>query len=439
MTTSINIFINENDTLENVLNSFGYILQKKGFPKELKFIFNKQSNNYIGYAVFMLEGKAYKVFVLPKIIDEKLSDKSKIQQFLRYLNEFYRLALKKEFKVTAPIEWGRESNINKGEAQFDFDLHRKFKFINLLEEIHSFFRSHRSTKTRKVAYTSQSIRYKLSLQRNITSPDKSLIHQVRKESSIYSELAKITYGAILQFQYHKLDLLSDHHDLKQKVEALKMFLLQKFRVEKNYKLHLQLLVSSSVSKLFTKKHQHREVYRSILMLFGMERFWDDDSANVTFDFKGDYFFFRPEKLYELYVGEKLAEAYPNANIANSTDIKTTYKTYLNSCQREFETASEPDFIIDLGENGNIVADAKWKILDFTNKSSSPISASDLLKLERDAKVHAGSNNDSNILNMMLIYCKVLGGCSVGDIELKTEYTSSYKVTYRVKEIAFDLE
>ena len=43
----------------------------------------------------------YKIFILPKIIASDLSNTEKVQQFLSYLSEFYRLEGKAEHKESA--------------------------------------------------------------------------------------------------------------------------------------------------------------------------------------------------------------------------------------------------------------------------------------------------------------------------------------------------
>ncbi|TNZ55679.1 hypothetical protein CGK45_22780, partial [Vibrio parahaemolyticus] len=107
-------------------------------------------------------------------------------------------------------------------------------------------------------------------------------------------------------------------------------------------LHLQALVGTSIYKLFTKKPANKSVYLSILTLFGLERFWDEDRADIRLDMQGEYFFFRPERVFELLVREQLSTEYDVKKYKIETKVDKPYSTYMTGYDRGFSNKSIPD-------------------------------------------------------------------------------------------------
>lgn len=431
------VFINESDSLADVYKANPAF--DDSFPKELAFLFNKKNNNYVGYALFEHKKQFFKVFVLPKIINRDLSDQDRIRQFVSYLSQVHALDQADLKKVKQlPLEIANlkacaDDSIQSEEI--DIDDFREIKYSRLLDEIENFFRKHRATTTKAVNYSSQSIRHKLDLRKNVTSLDKSRIYQNRKEIVLYSELAKVAYAALRLFLKYKEDLLANtkYCELRQKASSLSVFLAQKFKVPRGYRLQLQALTGTTVSKLFTKNSANKSVYLNILTLFGLERFWDDDRADIRLDIKGEYFFFRPEKVFELLVDEYFSKEFREGIYQTGSQVRDSYPTYEVNGSGIYSNASKPDTIASF-DDGIVIIDAKWKILKLNEDS--PFSAPDLLKLERDYRVRMGLTDQ---VELFLAYPRVLGNDKSFPIIFETAYNDADKFTFKVVEISFEFD
>lgn len=429
------VFISESDSLEDVYQANPAF--DGGFPKELAFLFNKKNNNYVGYALFEYDDKFFKVFVLPKIIDNELSEEHKIRLFVSYLAQVHKLDqsdLKKAKQLPLEVACLKaDSEYSAQKEDVDIDDFRVVKYSQLLNDIELFFRNHRATTTHTVNYASQSIRHKLDLRKNITALDKSRIHQNKKKAILYSELAKIAYAAVRLFLQHKEELLSKskHQKLRQQASSLSVFLAQKFNVPRGYSLHLQALAGTSIFKLFSKNPANRNVYLSILTLFGLERFWDEDRADIRLDMHGEYFFFRPEKVFELLVHEHLSTEYAAKQYKVEPQVEKAYPTYMAGGVREFNNISKPDTIAST-DSEVIIVDAKWKVLDLSENKKSPFDALDLLKLERDSRVRKGK------VEHLLAYPMVLGGENHFPLDFETVYNETDKFNFKVIHVPFNL-
>ena len=421
------IFIHENDPLDKVLEKFHNELDEEAFRDQLQFIFSKQFNNYVGYYLFVGAVQPYKVFILPKIIASDLSDTEKVQQFLRYLSEFYRLEGKAEHKESA-IEIAFKNLDNDTSSQNDTDTFLYHKYCYLLDSIHRFFRTHHNKNSKTISYSSQSIRHKIDLAKSIKSLDNSVVHQKKEEQFIYSMMARVVYGAVRLFINGKVALIEDtkkQSDIENKAKKLNSFLLHRFKVDRSFTIKLQSLLSISIYKNFRKTTHTKELYRTVLMLFGMERFFSGDDADVHYDTKGDYLFFRPEQLYERFVKDWLQKRDGFCGDI-SEQISKNYSVINES--RGFLAESKPDIVIKNGASLTVV-DAKWKVLNTGSAGSCPISSADILKLERDYFVH-GANNAT------LVFCKVTNKEIIGSYTM--EYSELKKFSFEVVEASIDL-
>ncbi|SKA36014.1 5-methylcytosine restriction system specificity protein McrC [Photobacterium toruni] len=435
MSTQV-IFISESDSLEDVYQANPAF--DGGFPRELAFLFNKKNNNYVGYALFEHGDKFFKVFVLPKIIDNGLSEEQKIRFFVSYLAKVHELDqsdLKKAKQLPLELAYLKtDAEYSAQKEDVDIDDFRVVKYSQLLNDIELFFRNCKATATHTINYASQSIQHKLDLRKNITALDKSRIHQNKKKTIPYSELAKVAYAAVRLFLQYKEELLSKpkHLKLRQQASSLSVFLAKKFNVPRGYSLHLQALAGTSIFKLFTKNPANRNVYLSILTLFGLERFWDEDRADIRLDMYGEYFFFRPEKVFELLVHEYLSTEYGVKQDQIKPQIQQSYPTYVTGYDRGFSNKSIPDHMFSTDEC-SVLVDAKWKILDLSKDKKSPFDALDLLKLERDSRVR---RNDKDKVEHLLAYPVVKG--VTPPIYVKTEYNKTDIFNFKVIQVPFDL-
>ena len=63
-----NIFIHENDEKDVVFDKLTDTLDTVALKKDIKAVFKKAFNNYIGYHLFQDKDNYYKIFILPKHI-----------------------------------------------------------------------------------------------------------------------------------------------------------------------------------------------------------------------------------------------------------------------------------------------------------------------------------------------------------------------------------
>lgn len=462
------IFINENDTLPTALKKLQTPFDESIFSNELSFVFNKKNNNYVGYYLLKGETYFYEIYFLPKII--KSDDNDRLTKFFNYLSQSYQLIEinSHETKITSSIksiafQRMEDTNTNK---KNNIELLIFHQYKNLLEEIYSFFKRHSKVSNKQIHFFSQSISHKIDLKRNVTSLDKSRIHQSKIESIQYSDMALVAYGALRLFLYGKIEEFKDtllKKQLEELTRSLISFLLQKFRLNRTFNIHFHSLLSNKSFRYFCKSQQSIDIYYHILSLFGYEPLLHKQDSDYCQLIKGNYFFFLPEKIYEflvheyfLLVGKKhkyeleiefkpkeiyktevrkpseLSSYYPGVqDVAKATyNQKDLFppegqQPKWSSC---FTNESEPDTVLSFKKNNHlikVVIDAKWKIL------SNSLKAPDVLKLERDHIVHAAEKS-------ILSYCKI-DTPKLKNVSLKTKYTTEHSFEYRVIEVSFNLD
>lgn len=418
----MNIFISENDKKDKIFEKLIDKLDANKLRNEIKAVFKKASNYYVGYYLFQNSGEYYKIFVLPKNIplpktDNESDEKDAIKQFLSYLKIYYRLKSAyypdyeiKDLEITSLTEFAFDSlNAEKSTNNIEEFIFYKYKFI--IQEILDFFNSHKSHKRVKHNYISQTIKHKINLLSNIKEINKTKIHQERYEDIIYSHIATIAYGAIKLFIRQKIDLVAkiNRDELLQLSIKLQNLLLKKYNLDKSYNLSLPKLIATTTYKYFKKKQINRVLYNNILSLFGLEHFFDDNSdKDINRNIKSDSLFLRPELMYEWYVYDILKQYAEESNKAILFDklgkeTKTNYE--LKTKNKCISKGSEPDYIlIDNINNIKIIIDAKWKDIDINTPSK--ISQSDYLKLKLDSSL---LEDEEYKTISCLIYSKIITG------------------------------
>ena len=203
----MNIFISENDKKDEIFEKLVDKLDANKLKNEIKAVFKKASNYYVGYYLFQDGNEYYKIFILPKNIPLPKSasdEKETIKQFLSYLKIYYKLKSThdnykiNDLKISSFSEFAFDtSNGQKSTNNMEEFIFYKYKFI--IQEILKFFNSHKSHKRVKHHYISQTIKHKINLLSNIKEIDKTKIHQERYEDVIYSLVATVAYGAIKLF------------------------------------------------------------------------------------------------------------------------------------------------------------------------------------------------------------------------------------------------
>jgi len=342
------LFIGENESKAAVYERFNGLFDSRFL---IDAVFNKSSNNKVGYYLFRDNGQYFRIFVLPKhlkIPKDKSEEKETILHFLEYLG--------------------------------------------ILSAVELFFKKHRAAKRKLVSYTSQTIRHRFDLKRNIKEPDKTKIHQLRHEDIIYSELANITYGALKLFVHNKLSLIKDEsirENLLKHTREIQRSLKRTFRVESGKRITPYMLVSSRVSRHFRKKQSFVQLYVNILSLFGMENFFEEDTpVDLNRDIRSEAFFLDPALLYEWYTYDTIKkrlhteEERYTISLDKYQGTAVSYKQYRSDRQEKpSEKTSNPDItVLDTETNRLYVIDAKWKFLNGGDPE-----LSDILKLKRDCE------------------------------------------------------
>ncbi len=342
-------------------------------------LFKRLYNNQVGYYIIKQNKKVYKFIVLPKTIKE---GEEAEKEFINYLLHYYRInniyGFDQEKKIpNSLLQLLFESNNNEHNSH---DRLEEFEFQKqkaILLAIEEFFKRHKNSKRVKQNYISQSIKHKLNLKQNIKELDKTKIHQTQSQEVIYSLMATVAYSTLKLFvNYidgeHKEKLLAE-------VKRIKNFLLKKYGVDRGYRLNYYSLHGLKVSKIFSKKSEHKQLLVNLKSLFSFEHMYQESKQRVEYrdDIKTTSLFIDPIKFYEWFVYDVLKK-YADANeksieFDKQEGTKTEY--FLNHESK----SSNPDYILTDKEY-KIVIDAKWKnVNDFGD-----IKSSDYLKLKFDA-------------------------------------------------------
>jgi len=372
------VFVNENENIFEVFHAEGVEYDTQVF-KNLQFISNKTSNNYIGYYQFKSSNKnsevCYKVYVLPKTSPKVNNEQENKKYFIKILQEYYRL--KNKYGVKVPyvkksiIDLAVDDNKNEQNAN-DMDTFIAYKYAEAIKTIKTFFKKHNNILHKELKYSAQNIRDRLDVKRNITELDKSKIHQHKKVAYRYSEYALISSEVLHYFIKNKLKDVKDKQ-LGSVTRKLKAKIDSKYLQHTAYTFRIKDIVSKKITKLF-KSSEEKELYRALLQLLGAENYFEDQSNKMIFKLHNQHaLFFRPEELFEWAVFDMLNDEYGEASVTQKQKI--SYK--INDASRD----AYPDFVVRKG-NEVLVIDAKWKIL----KTEEKISFEDIAKLRRDGLI-----------------------------------------------------
>jgi len=360
-------------------------IDTKVFEHKLAHLFNRVYNNYVGYYVFKQDSKIYKLIVLPKTIE--ISGHAE-KDFVSYLLHYYRLNSLYAFDNTKKISnsllsLAFENNNEEKNAHSPLDEFEFYKYRAILEEIEGFFRRHKNHKRVNVDYVSQSVKYKLNLQRNMKELDKTKIHQTQRKDVVYSIMATITFNALKLFLAHRLEYIKKEYQetLVQETNRLKNFLVKKYNIDKGYKLTLANLQGFKIEKVFSKTDETKHLLVGIKSLFGFEQMYRDSDVSVEnrYDLETTSLFINPSNFYEWYVYDILKKYAEENGKTIEFDKKEGTKTeyFLNKKPK----SSNPDYILTDEENQTkIVIDAKWKNVN----EFGDVKPSDYLKLKFDA-------------------------------------------------------
>jgi len=376
-------------------------IETKSFSKKFQYLFKKVYNNEVGYYNFMQDGMLYKFIVLPKSID--INDSEKEKSFVNYLLHYYRInnkyAYDKIKKIpNSVLSLAFESNNNTEQVHNPVALFEFHKTKAILKNIEAFFQKHKNYKRVEQDYTSQAIKHKLNLTKNIKEMNKSKIHQSKRVDVMYSQIATVSYYVLKLYIQKRLNHADIHNAkiLKQHAMKINSLIVRKYGIDKRFSLSLPKLYGHKVTKVFQKKDEYKMLLANLRSLFGYEQFYKDSQnmASIRHDLYTSSFFINPSLFYEWYVYDILKK-YADANgktIAFDKQEGTVTKYKLN----EESKSSNPDYILtDQKSNVKIVIDAKWKNIE----KLGDIKLDDYLKLQFDNDLL--TNNDFGVVPYLI--------------------------------------
>lgn len=455
------ILINENEDLSDASPAYYDVIKTLIGQKDdkstnklknaLDTIGRKKSNNKIGYAQFTIDENLIKVYIFPKTI--KVSNdteviSNKLSQFTNYIKQYYKLRntypdlFKSIFLVdntTNNISNESLDGCNDVEDILLCDYEQK------LAGISNFFKHHQAYISQQINFDSQSLKHKLNLKKNLTSINKSKIHQFKTEDFIYSRLASIALSVLNKFQYKLFAYESIEKDIKKKsvisklvqdANSIKKFVKSKFRAEKE-QITIHRLLQNDIRKLF-KGYAKQELFNNLIYLLCSQHIEEKD-GNIDQLEQIDnlsMIFFAPDKMYEMIV----YDYYANKGLIPNYQNKTTYFASADDLPNGHHISdgdSNPDLVIK-DNNKHQIIDAKWKILKLKNVNQiDSIDINDITKLHRDYMAYKYENSDASI-ECYLCYPQLEGDFDANlyeDIE-KQQYKLNYDFdfTFRIKMI-----
>lgn len=384
MPKSVVYYINENEDVFSFFDKKGIELTAS-IRQRTNFISRNNYNNYIGYYQFLHQDTYYKFFVIPKIYK---NEANKEACFTGFLAKYYKLTNKYQDEITPRnikgniIDFSFDNfNENNSKTVQDFIQYKYQYALNILDV---FFRKHTKVRYLRNAYTSQSIRHKIDLARNIRSLDNSMVHQIKKEPYSYSIIAYIATYALKQFKREKLEhLISGKEKLQQKTHSILNKINKRYTIDSQFRFKDRDIITNKIAKLFKKNLELKKVYQALLILIGLEHFQNKEQSQEVKKIENMVaLFFNPSNLYEWIVYDKLKDRYgANASILQATKNSTNISYELRSTTTQYIKNSKPDFIV-IEDNKVSIIDAKWKIL----KTPSEIDFNDIAKLKRDVNI-----------------------------------------------------
>lgn len=295
------IYIQENEDIFRELEKRNISLTSE-IRNRIGFISNKTANNYIGYYQFLWQRNYYRFFIIPKI-HANVADAEKEKKFIAFLGEYYRLsntyeAIKKESIQGNIIDFSFEDySKNTGE---EIDNFIRYKYEYALNILDIFFRKHIKTRLQEKVYSSQSIKHKIDVKRNITSLDKANVFQVKKETQFFSRIALVSAHVLRQFKAEKIKHLSSQQAvLVSKTNAVLNKIYKRFTSTGAFAFKDRDIITNRIARLFKKNNESRQVYEALLILIGLEHFRSQETSGEVQKLENMVaLFFNPADVYE---------------------------------------------------------------------------------------------------------------------------------------------
>ena len=377
------VIINETD---NIFLKFAELgINASSIRKQLTAIGTKSNNNKIGYTRLQTNQGIVRVIVCPKIFNY---DQQKYLDFLSFsfaMIEKYR-GKAGLFKVDKTL-LNLASIANSSKQELSFERLIEFKFVAALEQIIKFFRKFNIKRNNQTRYVASSVEFDIDVLSSVIDPNKSNIHQIKPAKDFEVKLAAVSQKVISAFLRYNKDYLSSN--VSSLARQLQGEIKRKFNTS-GFGATVNDLFNSRATRLF-RGAANNELRDNLLVLLSTEDFFDINVGEVSSDnfISSSSVFFEPNLLFEYIVYDRLLDSYKSEEIV----IKPRATQNLTSCCGDVVTefGANPEFLVKT-ETSKFVVDVKWKILSSLDSKFQY----DVLKLQRDAKVHSTSH-------AMLIY------------------------------------
>ncbi len=390
-------FFNENEKKDKIYKLIG--VKNQNVERYVDIIAKKAHNNKIGYFQFFEKDAKiyYKIYIMPKIYkveERECNDCEEYKrEFINFFKHYYRL-LSKGYDINKFSLGGNISDLSYRSTDRvkelasdnikdidDFVVHN---YKDALSVIESFFTKHKKQIEMQEKFQLQSIRSKLDIKRNIVEPNKSNIHQTRKKSILFSNIALITMEVLKYFLNHKIKNFNTtikRDELKKDTNKIYKSIKLKFSKNYDFSFKIREILLPRISQEFAKNDENKNLYKALLKLVGKEHYYNHNTKKEIFKEENMVsIFFEPDMLYEWIVYDKLIESREFDEVLK--DGKDNIKLPFELIPSNKKTySSKPDLVI-VKDNKKYPVDAKWKILN----TKSPSFDNDIAKLRRDAKI-----------------------------------------------------
>ncbi|HIF9410386.1 TPA: 5-methylcytosine restriction system specificity protein McrC [Photobacterium damselae] len=394
MSKNVTSFIvRESDNLERTLLKKGFPLQL--YHRQIELIGSKVNNNKIGFAQFGEPNNRVTLRVTPKILSEDN------EEFLSYLNLAFKVIADfdpKVHRVDSTLLDLSNHFSDKESNSFTLEDIAAITLKLTLTKIQMFMKSFKVCRVVKKNFSSNAIKCRLDVGKNVIEVDSAKVHQTRKETRNESLIADYTSEVLYYFSRKVCSHLSDGETLRYQASRINAFIKRRYQVN-NRSVRICKLNTSPVKRQF-KSANADELYLLLLRLLG-EPVWEDEKANEQRASQPisdmTTFFIDPAKIYELFIFLWFSQR----PIVVRHHWNISYEPVLgydlvNPESHLTKLLSKPDFVLTSGDNKKrFVVDVKWKVVS----KSKGISIDDIVKLQRDWKLHSCTD-------AILVYPKV---------------------------------
>lgn len=436
------VFVNETDSIAEVLLRYPDIFSE-GIPENLKALFKKQFNNWVGFSFFEKQGNLIQLIILPKIIDREIivSENILLEKFKYYLNFVAQVLYNEDRRMVGLplIGYGNQSIksdlLKNGERLNIEESFKERKYVIALSHLCDFIKTEFndwSYYSVQKPYNGVSVR---DVRKNVISPNKSLLCKTKTVNARFSPQLELIWSALNLFLKTNSNLCSKSFLIQNQSKVLLKALRSFLNFDSVAYFSKNKILSKASQTLFNGSRSTTLAYSQIAALLDADVFLSEKD-NHMFNMLGDGgYFFRAELIFEKYVAHMYRLSPERWTVREKNTV--IYNIIGSSLSSVKEVSSKPDVIAKNSLMENRLIDAKWKILDFTD-SKKGIDEEDIRKLERDYRVRVSEGNNKTI-KLFLSYPMIIQNTTKtsahkGPFEFNIQYSPDDVVTVYVEEI-----